>query len=137
MVNKIDKLKNKISELDYRIHHILPKEKRDANKKYYQIKESIEEKENELESLQKWISDLVDEINWLQTKNQFDNLLDKQNQLASYWKNRDGLISEIQKLKKRKEFDIYQCYLLIDREKVELREQIIIFKDQLIQFENY
>jgi len=137
MVNKIDKLKNKISELDYRIHHILPKEKRDANKKYYQIKESIEEKENELESLQKWISDLVDEINWLQTKNQFDNLLDKQNQLASYWKNRDGLISEIQKLKKRKEFDIYQCYLLIDREKVELREHIIIFKDQLIQFENY
>ena len=38
MLNKIDKLKNKISELDYRIQNILPKEKRDANKKYYQNK---------------------------------------------------------------------------------------------------
>ena len=137
MLNKIDKLKNKISELDYRIQNILPKEKRDANKKYYQIKESIEEKENELESLKKWISDLVDDINWLQTKNQFENLLDKQNQLSSYWKNRDELISEIQNLKKRKEFDIYQCYSLIDKEKEELMENIIILKDQLIQFENY
>ena len=129
--SQIKQINNKEIDVEYQLTDVIPRQKREANKSYHKLKNSYDTKNEELSTVNAWITELVDDININGTD------IDKHQRLTSYWKQRDNLEGEIKKLNMASGLNVYNIYLKCEEKKKELLELKTVYQDTAMQLSDY
>lgn len=148
-IKSIDKqittILNQISENELLLDNVIPFQRREANIKYYEYKDKIGILNSELEQVENWIAETVDDINRLQSNIHDVNteqIAEKQEHLVQYWDMKENVII---KLKECVSYaitgeddaeikNINKIFEELDNKELNVKNEIVILKDQLTQF---
>lgn len=142
---QITTILNQISENELLLDNVIPFQRREANVKYYEYKDKISILNSELEQVENWISETVDDINRLQSNIRNVNtelIAEKQEHLVQYWDMKENVII---KLKDCVSYaitgeddaeikNINKIFEELDNKELNVKNEIVILKDQLTQF---
>jgi len=142
---QITTILNQISENELLLDNVIPFQRREANVKYYEYKDKISILNSELEQVENWISETVDDINRLQSNIRNVNtelIAEKQEHLVQYWDMKENVIIKLEdcvsyaitgeddaEIK-----NINKIFEELDNKELNVKNEIVILKDQLTQF---
>ena len=145
---QITTILNQISENELLLDNVIPFQRREANVKYYEYKDKISILNSELEQVENWISETVDDINRLQSNIRNVNtelIAEQQEHLVQYWDMKENVVG---KLKECVSYaitgeddaeikNINKIFEELDNKELNVKNEIVILKDQLTQFKPF
>ena len=105
----------------------LPKKKREYNRTYYDLKNSIDDKVNENIFISTQLKQIMDNKNSNENENELNLLITSRDTIEKY----------IETLKSKPEYDIYNLYKTIKKKKKEIEDNIKITENELKELENH